>query len=402
MILQGRLLAAGDRLPQPGWVRVEQGRIRELAAGDPPQTPDAGGPDAIICPGFVDAHLHLPQIDAVGCDGMDLLAWLDEVIYPAEMRWRDPEVAGADIRRACGRLLASGTLGYAGYLTSHQSGVTAALDAAQDQDQGLRAIVGQVLMDRNGPDPLLGHELAGLSRRGRMTLSVNPRFAVACTDEMLDRAAAGVAEGVFIQTHLAESRRECDLVAELFPADPHYTGVYDRHGLLTDRTLLAHGVHLGADEWRLIAERRSVVVHCPTANTFLRSGMFDLDAARTHGVRLALGSDVAAGPDLAMPRVARAMIETAKARAMALPDAAGVHIPTPAEAWTLITRGNAEMLGFADDTGMGRLEAGAAADLLVLSPGLPVDEHLVGRLLYTWRDDYIDRVVLNGRLVDPC
>ena len=400
MILQGRLLAAGDRPPRPGWLRVNEGRILEVAAGDPPEAPAAGGPDAIICPGFVDAHIHLPQIDAIGCDGLDLLAWLDQVIYPSELRWSDPAVARADVRRACGRMLGSGTLGFAGYLTSHDSGVAIALDSARQLD--IRAIVGQVLVDREGPDELLAaaSKLAPLDGPppGRMALSVNPRFAVACTDQLLADAAARAADGVFIQTHLAESRHECDLVAELFPADPHYTGVYDRHGLLTDRSLLAHCLHLGADEWRLIAERRSVVVHCPTANTFLRSGLFDLDAARTHGVRLALGSDVAAGPDVAMPRVARAMIETAKVRAMITPDGTDVHIPTPAEAWTLITRGNAEALGFTD---MGRIEAGAAADLLILSPGLPVDEHIVGRLIYTWQDRYIDRVVLNGRLLDP-
>ena len=400
MILQGRLLAVADRLPQPGWLRVEQGRIVEVAYGDPPQAPAAGGPGAIICPGFIDAHIHLPQIDEAGCDGLELLAWLDEIIYPAELRWADPEVARTDVLRACRRMLASGTLGYAGYLTSHREGVVATLGVGQRLD--LRAIVGQVLMDRGGPSQLLAdpQEVAPFALPhgdGRMTLSVNPRFALACSDEMLAMAAARVETGVFIQTHLAESRGECEQVARLFPDDPHYAGVYDRHGLLTDRTLLAHCLHIDDDQWRLIAERRSVVVHCPTANTFLRSGLFDLAAARTHGVRLALGSDVAAGPDVAMPRVARAMIETAKARAMALPDGADVHVPTPAEAWTLITRGNAEALGFAD---MGRIEPGAAADLLVLRPGLRVDDHLVGRLIYTWRDEYIERVVLNGRLVE--
>ena len=413
MILQGRLLAVADRLPQPGWLRVEEGRIVEVAAGDPPEAPVAGGPGAILCPGFIDAHIHLPQIDQAGCDGLELLKWLDEIIYPAELRWADPEVARTDVLRASERMLAAGTLGYAGYLSSHLQGAVATLDVGQRLD--LRAIVGQVLMDRNAPGQLLAasRELAPLAtprtqplteartqppRGGRMTLSVNPRFAVTCSDEMLARAAARAGTGVFIQTHLAESRRECELVAGLFPDDPHYAGVYDRHGLLTDRTLLAHCVHLDDDQWRLIAERRSVVVHCPTANTFLCSGLFDLDAARTHGVRLALGSDVAAGPDVAMPRVARAMIETAKARAMASPDGADVHVPTPAEAWTLITAGNAEALGFADT---GRIEPGAAADLLVLKPGLRVDEHLVGRLIYTWRDEYIESVVLNGRVIDP-
>ncbi len=140
-----------------------------------------------------------------------------------------------------------------------------------------------------------------------------------------------------------------------------------------------------------------MIVHCPTANTFLRAGVFDLGVARRHGVRLALGSDIAAGPDTAMPRVARAMIEIAKLRALeGVGDAA--MIPTPGEVWDLITRGNAEALGFDD---MGRLEAGASADLLVLRTDLAADRHIVGRLIYNWRDDYIERIVLNGRLIDP-
>ena len=415
MILQGRLLVSADEQPRPGWLRIDDGRIIEVGDGPPPAPPAAGGADAIICPGFVDAHTHLPQIGAVGCDGLELLAWLNEVVFPAELRWSDPDVARADILEAYRRMLRAGTLGYAGYLTSHHHGVVAVIRVAQQL--GLRSVVGQVMMDRNGPDALLvGHEepgeqgrgdrpiqpthLARLaeSTRGRLKLSVNPRFAIACSDSLLARAAVRAKGNIFIQTHLAENRRECELVGELFPDDPHYAAVYDRHGLLGERTLLAHCVHLDVEQWRLIAARRSIVVHCPAANTFLRSGLFDLDAARTHGVRLALGSDVAAGPDTAMPRVARAMIETAKVRAMTAPAGQSVHVPTPAEAWTMITTGNALALGFAD---MGRLVPGAAADLLVLRPAVEIDRHLVGRLIYTWRDDYIEAIVLNGQLIDP-
>ena len=169
--------------------------------------------------------------------------------------------------------------------------------------------------------------------------------------------------------------------------------MYDQHGLLTERTLLAHCVHMTDAQWRLIADHRSVVVHCPTANTFLAAGLFDLEAIRTHDVRLALGSDVAAGPDLAMPRVGRAMIEVAKVRAMT---GASVHVPTPADSWELITRGNAEALGFTDG---GRLAVDAAADLLVLEPPFEVDEHLIGRLVYTWQDEYIVARVVNGLLL---
>lgn len=204
------------------------------------------------------------------------------------------------------------------------------------------------------------------------------------------------ARSAIIQTHLAETTTECDRVRDLFPEDPHYTGVYDRCGLLTPRTLLAHCVHLSPSEWEVIRERQSVVVHCPTANTFLRSGLFDLDTAREHGVRLALGSDVAAGPDIAMPRVARAMIEVAKLRALTINPR--VHVPTPIEGWHLITRGNAEACGWSDS---GKLERGAAADLLVLSGPFERDEHLIGRLIYGWDESWITARIVAGVRLEP-
>jgi guanine deaminase len=409
MLLQGRLLIDADTLPAPGWIRVEDGRIAEIGDGEPPQPVEAGGPDSLITPGFVDAHVHLPQIDAIGCDELELLPWLDRVIYPAEAAWADQAFAEAQALDAYRRMLHAGTLGFAGYLTSHSHGVAAATKAAHRIP--LRGIVGQSLMDREAPADLLRQPAARLvrSERGRLDASLNPRFAVSCSDLLLARTGKLLAEGfpfsfkqrdpgdmgttLFLQTHLAETIAECDRVAEMFPDDPHYAGVYDRHGLLTPHTLLAHGVHLSPAEWALIAERDSIVVHCPSANTFLRSGLFDLRAAREHGVRLALGSDVAAGCDLAMPRVARSMIEVAKLRRLAVdPEAV---VPTPAEAWTMITRGNANALCFTD---MGRLEVGAPADVLVLEPHVEFDVHLIGRLIHTWRDEYITHRVVRGVL----
>lgn len=395
MLVHGLLLSDPAQLPEPGWLAVDQGRIAEIGSGSPPRKPDVGDERAIICPGFIDAHIHLPQVDAIGFDGMELTEWLERVIYPAEMHWADEQVAHAQANAAYQRMLRAGTLGYAGYLTSHFHGWAAAVRAGYDVP--LRGIVGQALMDRHAPAELMGQPTARLatSQRSRLAASLNPRYAVACSDELLKGVAAKLRPGAFVQTHLAESRRECERVRELFPNDANYASVYDRHGLLHEQTLLAHGLHLNEDEWKLIAARRSVVVHCPTANLFLRSGLFNLDKARQFGVRLALGSDVAAGPDFAMPRVARAMIETAKVRAMI--GTQPVHIPTAAEAWDLITRGNADAMGWPD---AGRLEAGAAADLLVLRTPLAIDRHLVAGLLYTWRDDYIVQRILSGRVCE--
>ena len=399
MIVQGLLLVDAHQPPLPGWLAIEDQRIVEMGQGQPPRTATdvVGGvsPDrTLICPGFIDAHLHLPQIDSIGCDGMELLDWLDRVIYPAEMRWADEAAIAGQVASAYQRLLRSGTLGYAAFLTSHFHGYVHVVRTGYGLP--LRAIVGQSLMDRNAPPELLNQPLTRIaaSERARVTSSVNPRYAVSCSDALLEIARQRAAGNTIIHTHLAENQRECELVRQLFPNDPNYTSVYDRHGLLTDRTLLAHCLHLNDDEWRLIAQRRSVVVHCPSANTFLKSGVFDLNAIRAHDVRLALGSDIAAGPDLAMPRVARAMIEVAKMRSMTIDRNA--HIPTPAEAWNLITRGNADALGWTD---AGRLEMGAAADLLVLQLPFDVDEHLIGRLIYTWRDDYIALRIVAGRSV---
>ncbi len=394
MIVQGRLILDPDEPPAPGWVEVEGHRIARVGGGVPPARPDAGNADALVAPGFIDAHVHLPQFDVVGYDGLDLLDWLDDVVFPAESRWSDPTVMARQIERAYRRMLHAGTLGYAGFLTSHPDGPGAVHSVHERLP--LRAVVGRTLMDRNAPESLTSFGFTPpppASPDGRLEFSLNPRFAINCSQTLLAAVGATARSGARVHTHLAEQTRECRIVQKLFPDDTHYTGVYDRLGLLRAGTLLAHCVHLGADEWRLIAERRAVVVHCPGANTFLQSGIFDLGAARAHGVRLALGSDIAAGPDVAMPRVARAMIEVAKMRAMS--GATDAPVPTPAEAWRLITEGNADALGFA---GAGRLAVGAPADLLVLEPPFVPDEHLIGRLLYTWRDEYVTTRIVAGRI----
>ena len=396
-ILAGRLLDDPWQPPGLGWIRISGGRIVERDEGSPPDHgPILGGDDALIVPGFVDAHTHLPQIGQAGCDGLELLDWLDRIIFPAESTWRDPACSIQGMVGAIDRMLRGGTLGFAGYLTSHPHVVEQF--TTTHSNLPLRTIIGQVLMDQRAPADLLHHPLTLPDRRdetGRLDWSITPRFAVGCSDALL-ASLQEPAKDRFVQTHLAETRAECDLVAQDHPNLPHYAAVYDEFGLLHERTLLAHALHLTKDEWALVAERRSMIVHCPTANTFLEAGIFDLRAACEHGVRVLLGSDVAAGPDISMPRVARAMIEVAKLRRMTVDDKA--LVPTPTEAWLMITRSNAAALGWADH---GRLAVGDAADLLVLTPNVPHDEHLIGRLLYGWDDAWIRHRIVCGRVRHP-
>ena len=434
MLIQGRLLTNPDQPPQLGYLRLEppppggvatigQLRFGELPAGAAP--PDLGGRDRLVVPAFTDAHMHVPQIDAVGCDGLPLLQWLDRVVFPAEAWWGHGAAVHA-ARTAARRLLRHGTVGVAGYLTAHAEPARTAL-AAWAHHTPLRFHVGRVAMDRNAPDaltdedrqrqrmapspspllPALSHNAGGKhpdDPAPRHNVSANPRFAVSCSEELLaetgwavaDRDAAAPRRHTFIQTHLSESRPEIDAVRALFPEAPHYTAVYENAKLLGPRTLLAHAVHLEDDEWRLIAQRDAVVVHCPTANLFLQSGLFDADKAASFRVRLALGSDVAGGPDVAMPRVARAMIDTAKLRKLTAPEPEHVRVPTPVDVWRLITETNAAHLGWPN---AGKLRAHAHADLLVLRPPESwFDEHLIGRLIYNWEAELIEARVFNGAL----
>lgn len=413
LIIQGRLLTDPTRAPEPGWLLVEGGRIVDMAHGDPPRDatpPTIGGRDRIVSPAFIDAHVHLPQIDSVGCDGLPLLKWLDEIIFPAESWWGRGQ-ARSMARTALRRMARQGTVGFAAYLTSHGDVNRDVLSFLEAQGWP-RFLAGRVAMDRSAPDDLTreDRDRAGMSptpspvlpverRAGRGETSANPRFAISCSEELMAEIGWYVKEnpGLLVQTHLAESPDELRAIRAMFPEDEHYTAVYDRFGLLTPRTLLAHSIHLSEAEWALIKERDSIVVHCPTANVFLEAGLFALDRAEAHGVRVGLGTDVAAGPDVAMPRVARAMIETAKVRR--LTGSEGVRVPSPGEAWGMITRGNASLLGW-DDGGL--LEVGAAADLLLLRvPETWHDPHVVGRLLYNWSSRLIEARVFGGRVIEP-
>ncbi|MBX9738406.1 MAG: amidohydrolase family protein [Phycisphaerales bacterium] len=429
MLIAGQLM-----LPAPssrvrlarGWVMTDDdaGVIRSVGEGDAPGTPDAGSDDHVITPGFVDAHLHLPQFDSIGQDAMPLLEWLNTVIFPAEIRWADGAFARSMTRRVAATLHSHGTTTVAAYATAHAEGTQAAMHALAEA--GIGGAVGQVLMDQEAPfelcfpvdeqtreAKLLDSFARSLDAFPRLEFSLNPRFAISCSPALL-RACGELAADlsrnrerpVMIQTHLSETLDECDMATRLHsgpglmtPAD--YASIYDRNGLLTPRTLLAHCVHLSASERSLIRAAGSVVAHCPTANTFLQSGtMARRDLVRA-GVPVALGSDVAGGPEISMPRVARAMIDAAKV--ISGPAAArDVHddprLPSPARAWWQITGGNADATGFSH---AGRLAPGLSADLVLVRPGLHsqwlTQGDPLGTLLYSWDERWIAGVMAVGR-----
>jgi len=399
------VIAAGHlMLPRPdrtvmladGWCEIADGRLQRVEAGPCPHTPDLGGPDALVLPGCIDTHLHLPQFDVIGVDGLTLLDWLDQAVWPAEARWADADFAARMTRRVARQLLAHGTTGVSAYATVHHEAARRALEVLGEA--GLRAHLGQVLMDRQAPDELIRptrrlleqtESLLAHAWPGRVRPVVTPRFAITCSEPLL-RGAAELAHrfNAPLQTHLAETTAECERVAALFHG-MSYTQVYHHCGLLNERALFAHAVHLDDRDRNMLAAAHAAVAHCPTANRFLQSGAMDRQAMEQRGVTVALGSDVAGGPDRSMIRVARAMIDTAKQL--------GHTPPTPAEAWWRISAGNADALRWPQT---GRLQPGAEADLLIVQPDLPWRDgpDPLGALLYGWDDRWLTHTLLRGEI----
>jgi len=390
----------------PGHIAVRGERVVHIETGRILPKPDFGGEDCIISPGFVDTHLHLPQFDSIGIDGLELLDWLERAIFPAELKWNDVDYARAMAGRVGRELLSFGTTAIGAYATSNHLSAQAAIDTLAGM--GFAGHVGQVLMDQNGPPDLLIPAPAALSQAstlraaGRVRPAVTPRFAVSCSKQMM-RGAGVLAQKTnwYIQTHLAETVRECESVASMY-GEKSYTHVYDQAGLLTPRTLLGHGIHLSDAERVLLRERGSVIAHCPTANRFLDAGTMQLNAHRRAGVGVCLGTDVGAGPDRGMMRVARAMIDAAKQAGNAGAGAGGLgganaDIPSAAECWWQITAGNAAALGL---EGCGQFTTGGWADVLVIRPttNWRASPDPLATLMYSWDDRWLECCMASGKM----
>lgn len=341
---------------------VARGTHAELAArfAQVPTEALAG----LIVPGFVDAHVHYPQMDHIASHGEQLLDWLERHIFPAEQAFAErahaDEVAGAFLRE----LLRNGTTSALVFPTVHAHSVDALFEAALAR--GMRIISGKVLMDL-GPDGLADTADSGRTEtaeligrwhgRGRLGYAVTPRFALTSSDEQLRDAGALLAAHpeVLLHTHLAENVAECAAVAERFPEAQDYLDAYDRFGLVGARSVFAHGVHLSDRSCARLAQSGAGIAVCPSSNLFLGSGFFDFGQADAHGFRTGLGTDIGAGTSFSMLHTAGLAYQAALARGDPL---------DPFRALYLATAGSAALLHIADR--VGSLEVGLEADFAVL------------------------------------
>jgi guanine deaminase len=363
-----------------GAVLLEDGAI--VAAGpyeEVRRAPGADGicwqhsPEAVVVPGLIDTHGHLPHYPAAARTGGSPHSWLEQYGIPAEREF-NAAAAGNDAPRFFEALARNGTTCAMLHAGIYEDSCDTAFEAAERS--GLRAIMGTVMADRDDtgerpPGKALTASLEQSERlcrkwhgrdNGRLEYAFSPRSMLACTEDLLREAVLLARKfDAYVQMHLAESADEAARIAGLFPGFPSCAAVLEECGLLGDRTILAHCVHVTEEEIRLLAERHAVVAHCPTANLFLSSGIMPLDTLQQAGLRVALGSDVAAGPELDLWRVMRCTIESQKARSFYVP---GVRVPSAVDVFRMATLGAAIALG--KESTLGTIDVGKDADLVVL------------------------------------
>ena len=325
------------------------GAYDQLAPRLPKEIPVRDYRGSFLVPGFVDCHVHLPQLDCRNKNGLTLLDWLQTYIYPAEAQFADPKWAEAVARRFFDTLLSHGITTAAVYSTVHEEATNMAFKVAQEK--GLRVIMGQVLMDQNAPQALLRpatqllHETERLiqqwhGRQDRLFYAITPRFALTCSATLMKEAGKMATQaGCYFQTHLAETQEEVRQ-AQTLHHFKNYAGFYESHHCLEKHSLLAHAIYLRDEEWTVLSDHHCAVAHCPTSNVFLKSGTMPLSTVERFGIRCGLGTDVGAGPTFSMREVADCACEVQPK-----------GLVTPEKAFYLSTLGGAEALSLAHQTG---------------------------------------------------
>ena len=348
-----------------GYIR-DVGHYANLHATLSDDVPIVDHSGSFVVPGFIDCHVHYPQIEMVASYGERLLDWLTTYTFPCESKFGDPEYARSVAARFVAELLRNGTTSAMVFSTVHPESVDALFEAAYRHN--MRLFTGKVLMDRNCPPDLRDSPARGDDQsrqlierwhgKGRLGYAITPRFAPTSSDAQLQRAGALAQEfpSVHIQTHLAESQPEVAWVRELFPAARSYLDVYDQAGLVTDRSVFAHSIHTDTDDLCCLAEQGAAIAFCPSSNLFLGSGLFNLARARDHDVQVGLGTDVGAGTNLSILSAAADGYKVLQLQDQNL---------SPGEAFYLATLGGAKALSI--DHKVGNFEKNKEADFCILS-----------------------------------
>lgn len=319
----------------------------------------------IITPGFFDLHIHFPQLSTVAVYGEQLLGWLNAII-PEEEVYKIPEVAAERAKLFLKECLRAGTTTMVAYGSWAKESVDALFSEAERLN--MRMVAGKIMADRNMPNGISttnpGDDYSDSAEliqrwhgRSRLSYAVTPRFAISSTPEDLEAAGRLMREnpGVYMQTHLCENKNEIAFTLELFPGRKSYLDVYDHYGLVGDRSIFGHCIHLVDEDFARIKETRAVLCPNPPSNMFLGSGLFQFAKAKEYGIRLAMGTDFGAGNTFSMLNSLENAYKMAQLQGYSL---------SPLEGFYLGTLGGARALSMDDK--VGNFETGKEADFVVL------------------------------------
>ena len=333
-------------------------QLQPQFAGVPCETLAAG---RIIAPGFVDMHIHYPQMDVIGSPADGLLPWLENYTFPHEKRFASLEYSAQAASIFIAELLRNGVTTALTFATSHPQSVDALFGEAQLQ--GMRLMTGKCLMDQNAPDGLRDSTQQGL--RDTETLirrwHGKNRLGYAITPRFVPTSSAAQFPSVWIQSHVAENIAEIAWVWQLHPAARSYLAVYEKFGLLRPRAVYAHCIHLDAVDRELLRSTGTAAAVCPTSNLFLGSGFFDFVNADKAGFLYGLASDVGGGTSFSPFHTMLAAYYAGR-EGQTKP---GISL-TPGNLWWQHTAGAAHALGL--DGVVGNLLPGCEADFIVLNP----------------------------------
>lgn len=319
----------------------------------------------LIMPGFIDTHIHYPQVDVIASYGEQLLDWLNNYTFPTELQFKDKTFASETANFFLDELLKNGTTTALVFGTVFKESVDAFFEASQARNT--RMICGKVMMDRNAPEGLCDTPQSSFDdsqalidrwhENGRQLYAITPRFAITSTREQLEKAGELVKNNpsVYMQTHLSENKAEIAFVKELFPERKSYLDVYDHYGLLGPRSVFAHGVHLDETDYQRLSETQSSISFCPTSNLFLGSGLFSLEDSKKFNVPVSVATDVGGGTSFSMLQTLNEAYKICQLNNYSL---------APLEGFYMMTLGNAKTLQLDDK--IGNFASGKEADFVVI------------------------------------
>lgn len=322
-------------------------------------------PDLLMA-GFIDLHLHFPQVQVIASWGEQLLDWLHTYTFPAEAAFSNFGHAQNMASQFFDLLTDHGTTTAVAFCSSHKTSAEAYFAEAHRRD--MRMIGGKVMMDRNAPNAVLDTAQSGYDdtnalikkwhNNGRLSYAISPRFAITSTPAQMEASQCLAAEHptCFVQTHLSENHDEIEYTRSLYPDAPDYLGIYEHYGLLGPNTLLGHCIHLNDREVDVIGQTQSRPVFCPTSNLFLGSGLYNLAHMDNQKISTGIATDIGGGTSYSMLTTLNEGYKILQLQGQRL---------SPFGAFYWITRGNADVLGMADK--IGTLDIGSEADIVVLN-----------------------------------